>query len=329
MARRKHLEQHATAPVRTWSLQRAAINASPMREAPPIVHETLRGPGQPLDATARAFLEPRFGRDFSHVRVHTDARSAASARAVNARAYTVGRDIVFGPGQYAPHTSSGQKLLAHEIAHVVQQRDATSGSPPAAQLQLGPIGDASEREAHSAADLATSSGHPSVSRIGQQAQRVSRQIDEEDHERRDPATRHPGEPLPYREAMEATERGLYDEYVRACAGVSVLERLTRERVSPLERVQRLERRVRRLPAVFEHRRAIQERIEQDPSNLGPKLQLRDFDKLQIEPEFGPGYVLGSLADELARAQCELSKSRWEFFTFTQHGRIPGKRLLRK
>jgi hypothetical protein len=88
---------------------------------PPIVHEVLRSPGQPLDAATRAFFEPRFGYDFSQVRVHTDAKAAESARAVNALAYTVGRDVVFGAGRYAPGTTIGRRLLTHELAHVVQQ----------------------------------------------------------------------------------------------------------------------------------------------------------------------------------------------------------------
>ncbi len=66
-------------------------------------------------------MEPRFGCDFSHVRVHADARAAESARALDARAYTVGHDVVFGADQYAPKNASGQVLLAHELAHVVQQ----------------------------------------------------------------------------------------------------------------------------------------------------------------------------------------------------------------
>ncbi|MGH2368302.1 MAG: DUF4157 domain-containing protein, partial [Chloroflexota bacterium] len=77
--------------------------------------------GQPLSAAARAFFEPRFGHNFGQVRVHTGAPAAASAHAVGAVAYTVGRDVVFGAGQYQPGTDSGQQLLAHELAHVVQQ----------------------------------------------------------------------------------------------------------------------------------------------------------------------------------------------------------------
>lgn len=80
------------------------------------------GPGQPLDTATRAFFEPRFGHDFSHVRVHSDARAAEAARAVNARAFTVGRDVVFGMAQYQPESTAGRQLLAHEMAHVMQQQ---------------------------------------------------------------------------------------------------------------------------------------------------------------------------------------------------------------
>src|SRR5262245_23115221 len=77
-------------------LQRSSINQAEPSSVPPIAHEVLRSPGQPLDAGARAFMEPRFGHDFSGVRVHTDTNAAESARAVNALAYTMGQDIVFG-----------------------------------------------------------------------------------------------------------------------------------------------------------------------------------------------------------------------------------------
>ena len=81
--------------------------------------------GEPLSGETRALMEPRFGSDLSQVRVHTDAGAGESARSVNALAYTVGRDIVFGAGQYAPQTSAGQKLLAHELTHFIQQSAAT------------------------------------------------------------------------------------------------------------------------------------------------------------------------------------------------------------
>ncbi|HLM55850.1 MAG TPA: DUF4157 domain-containing protein [Pyrinomonadaceae bacterium] len=86
------------------------------------MHEALNSSGQPLDAQTRSFMESRFGHDFSRVRVHTDARAAESARSVNALAYTVGHDVVFAEGSYAPQTGEGRRLLAHELTHVVQQR---------------------------------------------------------------------------------------------------------------------------------------------------------------------------------------------------------------
>jgi hypothetical protein len=82
----------------------------------------LRGGGQPLPKSVRNFFEPRFGADFSRVRVHTGAQAVKPAWRLNARAFTVGRNIGFGTGQYAPHTEEGKKLLAHELAHVVQQK---------------------------------------------------------------------------------------------------------------------------------------------------------------------------------------------------------------
>lgn len=93
--------------------------------APPIVHEVLRSPGQPLDTAARAFMEPRFGHDFSQVRIHTNAQAAESAAAVNAVAYTVGHDVVFSRGKFAPGSTEGKKLLAHELAHVSQNSRST------------------------------------------------------------------------------------------------------------------------------------------------------------------------------------------------------------
>jgi hypothetical protein len=111
------------------AVQRAGAGRDAPATVPPIVHEVLRSPGQPLDAETRAFMEPRFGQDFSGVRVHADAKAAKSAQAVNALAYTVGREVVFGPGQYAPNSISGQRLLVHELVHVLQQQRAPQLAP--------------------------------------------------------------------------------------------------------------------------------------------------------------------------------------------------------
>jgi hypothetical protein len=104
------------------------------------------GGGRPLDAGTRSFMEPRFGQDFGAVRVHTGGQAHRRAQALNAQAFTAGRNIFFAPGRYAPHTAAGRKLLAHELTHVVQQRSARA---PAGGLSAP--GDAYEREADAAA----------------------------------------------------------------------------------------------------------------------------------------------------------------------------------
>ena len=91
------------------------------QRAPAAVDQVLRGAGHPLDLATRARMEAGFGRDFSNVRIFHDDAAASSARAVLANAYTVGNKIVFNSGRYAPASERGQRLLAHELAHVVQQ----------------------------------------------------------------------------------------------------------------------------------------------------------------------------------------------------------------
>lgn len=116
-------------PIPPKSLRRSDGKPSESVTAPPAVHEALQSSGQPLESTTRALMEPRFGHDFSKIRVHADARAAELAQAVNALAYTVGHNIVFGANQYAPGTLAGQKLLAHELTHTIQQ-DATTPPVP-------------------------------------------------------------------------------------------------------------------------------------------------------------------------------------------------------
>jgi len=111
---------------------------------PTVVNEVLSSAGQPLDATTRSVMEARFGHDFSRVRVHADSRAAESARMVNARAYTVGQHIAFGAANFDPHGTSGRKLLAHELTHVVQQ--AKHGSSTTS-LTIGDPAHSSEVEA--------------------------------------------------------------------------------------------------------------------------------------------------------------------------------------
>ena len=88
--------------------------------------QSVHGSGSPLPEQTRAYFEPRFGADFSNVRVHTGSQAAGVARKLNARAFTVGDNITFGGGQYAPDSSNGKRLLAHELAHVVQQKGPRS-----------------------------------------------------------------------------------------------------------------------------------------------------------------------------------------------------------
>jgi hypothetical protein len=121
-----------------------------MRAAVP---DVLHSRGQPLDTATRTRMENRLSHDFGQVRVHADARAAESAHALGANAYTVGRDIVFGAGQYRPSTGGGNKLLAHELAHVIQQEAALEGVRGSAFAPVG--GESLEDEAQAAAESVT------------------------------------------------------------------------------------------------------------------------------------------------------------------------------
>jgi hypothetical protein len=134
-------------------LQRKAETSGEILVDPAVIDDVLRSPGRPLDADTRRFMERRIGFDFGRVRLHTDARAAASARSLSAKAYTVGSDVVFAAGRYAPGTTEGRRLLAHELAHVVQQspepvRRPLHASPPPRQIQR----DADEENADSGSD---------------------------------------------------------------------------------------------------------------------------------------------------------------------------------
>ncbi|MDF3308893.1 DUF4157 domain-containing protein [Rhodococcus sp. T2V] len=108
--------------------------------------------GHPLDGATRAYMEPSFGHDFSRVRVHTDTKAAESARAVNARAFTVGQCIYFDSGEYRPDTLSGKRLLAHELAHTIQQRSADTGAQHFSPDRAAPESHHFEDEADHAAE---------------------------------------------------------------------------------------------------------------------------------------------------------------------------------
>jgi hypothetical protein len=171
-------------------LQRRESGLGGPTVAPPVVHEVLRSPGGALDGETRSFMESRLGHDFSRVRVHDDARAAESARAVGAKAYTVGRDVVFGPGQYAPGNDGGRRLLAHELTHVIQQ--GASGTKSGSDLAVSPPDHPAEREADAAVDAAFAGSTPVVgSGASLQLQRKPPGSDLES-----------GGTLPYREATE-------------------------------------------------------------------------------------------------------------------------------
>jgi hypothetical protein len=106
--------------------ERLAGSQAVVGDTPAVVHDVLRSPGQPLEASARAYFEPRFDHSFGDVRIHADTRAAESAKSIHAAAYTVGKDVVFDAGSYNPHAPQGRRLLAHELAHVVQQSHSSA-----------------------------------------------------------------------------------------------------------------------------------------------------------------------------------------------------------
>jgi hypothetical protein len=122
----------------------AGSGSASLSEAPPIVYDVLSSPGQPLDPVTRAFMEPRFGQDFSSVRVHVDDRAADSAAAIAANAYTRGQHVAFRKGTFNPSSGEGRRLIAHELTHTVQQR--SGGAEPSGQSR------AREAEANRAAN---------------------------------------------------------------------------------------------------------------------------------------------------------------------------------
>jgi hypothetical protein len=156
-------------------LQRLAANHDARPHVPVLVYEVLGSSGQPLEGSVRAFMESRFGHNFSRVRVHADMKANESARAVDALAYTVGNNIVFGSGQYDPQTPAGRRLLAHELAHTLQQ----DRMPAADQLEVAPADDPLEQAADEIAARAITARLGSPSEAGRPqtgtAKRVHRQ----------------------------------------------------------------------------------------------------------------------------------------------------------
>lgn len=156
-----------SSPDRSIQLQTATMSAP----APETSNDPLaaQAPGKPLDKRPRQLMESRFGRDFSDVRIHTEDRAADSAEKLNANAFTSGRDIYFGRGQYQPESSAGQHLLAHELTHTVQQADGrvpdTKLSPHDSEPSVDPL----EQEADRVADAVMTGVAPAVSLASESA----------------------------------------------------------------------------------------------------------------------------------------------------------------
>jgi hypothetical protein len=145
------------------AVQRAASGPAE-EERSPVLDVVGHGGGRPLDAEVRSDMEARLGHDFGDVRVHADGRAGESARAVGAHAYTVGNEVVFQPSTWAPDTADGQRMLAHELTHVVQQRSGpVDGSPTAGGVSVSHPSDRFEQEAARVADQAVAGPAPATS----------------------------------------------------------------------------------------------------------------------------------------------------------------------
>jgi hypothetical protein len=173
------------------------------RGVPAIVADELEAGGSPLDPATRADMEARFGHDFSRVRVHAGPRAAASAQAIDARAYTLGHEVVFGGGEYTPQTHAGRRVLAHELAHVAAQGSARIAPRDAV---IGGAGDPAETAADTTADRAMS-GNPPVTVAHAPAVRRQPPVPG----LRDPGAEAPPQPQP---AEPPREESLWDEIER-------------------------------------------------------------------------------------------------------------------
>jgi len=172
-------------PASVMHLQKTAGNASvsaALEEQEPSLVKDVEGSGggAPLDRDTRGFMESRLGADFGDVRIHSDARATESARSVQAHAYTVGNDVVFQSGKYAPETDGGKRTLAHELTHVVQQRSGpVDGSEAPGGIKISHPSDRFEQAAERSADQVMSAG-PGPSPIAGAAGAVQREAEEEE-----------------------------------------------------------------------------------------------------------------------------------------------------
>ena len=167
-------------PAAILGLQRTAGNASVVQllaadeDGQSPVHDVVRGGGgAPLDDGVRADMEGRFGQGFGDVRVHTDAKASASAESVGADAYTVGSNIVFRSGRFDTSSTVGQRTLAHELTHVVQQRSGpVDGTPAPGGINLSNPSDRFEQAAEHTAAQVMSGAAPTAEEAETAAQRV-------------------------------------------------------------------------------------------------------------------------------------------------------------
>lgn len=180
-----HGRTDALTPAAVMHLQKTAGNATVTaaleEQEPSLVKNVVgSGGGSPLDSDTKGFMESRLGADFGDVRVHTDGAASESAKSVQAHAYTVGSDVVFQSGKYAPESDSGKRMLAHELTHVVQQRTGpVAGTPAPGGIKVSDPSDSFEQAAESSADRVMSSGQvapaPAAASAG-----VQRQLDDEE-----------------------------------------------------------------------------------------------------------------------------------------------------
>jgi hypothetical protein len=158
-------------------------------ETPSPVHEVVgSGGGAPLDSKTRGVMEAQLGQDFSDVRIHTGAKADESAASVNAHAYTVGSDVVFRSGQYAPDTTAGMRTLAHELTHVVQQRSGpVDGTEATGGIRVSDPSDRFEQAAEQTADrvMAEPAAALPSSASGQAAASVQREAVPGEEEKKD------------------------------------------------------------------------------------------------------------------------------------------------
>src|SRR2546421_619809 len=178
----------ALAPAAVMHLQKTAGNASVSaaleeQEQPSLVKDVVgSGGGSPLDRDTKGFMESRLGADFGDVRVHTDATASESARSVQAHAYTIGSDVVFQSGKYQPESDSGERMLAHELTHVVQQRSGpVDGTPAPGGIQVSHPSDRFEQAAESSADrVMSSSASAPTATLGPASASIQREGEDEE-----------------------------------------------------------------------------------------------------------------------------------------------------